>query len=151
MATLAEQFADSAKRKTVVADLARLVDAEVARKGGLSGFAIKASYSVVKAIKPTFVTEVIDGMFDDCVARIEPIYSECAAAGKPAFPMKWQGKAAAIADALLSITDGRADKTRHTTAKSAYQKLRPTAKRNVEEAVPGLGQVLLRHAALPTL
>jgi hypothetical protein len=148
MPTLAEQFKDEKKRKAVVADLASLVDREVAKKGGLSGLAIKGSYAVVKAIKPAFIVEVIDGIFDDCVARLEAIYAECVPAGAAGFAARWGGKAGSIADALLGVTDGRAERTRHTTAQKAYFKLRPTAKRNVEEAVPGLGAVLLRHAPL---
>lgn len=148
MPTLAEQFQDAQKRSQVVRELAALVDTEVSRKGGLSGLAIKGAYSVVKAIKPTFITEVIEGIFDDCVKNIEAVYQDCATAGRAGFTAKWNGKASPVADGLLKVTDDRATRTRHQTVKKTYEKLRPTAKKHVEEAVPGLGQVLLRHATV---
>jgi hypothetical protein len=148
MPTLAEQFESPDKRKQVVVDLAALIDSEVAKKGGLSGLAIKGSYAVVKAIKPTFITEVIQAIFDDCVNNIEAVYQECAAAGAGSFLSRWNGKASTVADALLKVTDQRAERSKNGTVKKAYERLRPTAKRNVEEAVPGLGQVLTRHATV---
>jgi hypothetical protein len=146
MPTLAEQFTAAEKRKKVVSDLAALVDAEVARKGGLSGLALKASYGVVKAIQPTFILESVDALLDDSLAHVEPIYQECVTAGSAGFTARWNASSGRVADALLAITDGRAARTRHATAKKAYEKLRPTARRNVEEAVPALGLLLLRHA-----
>lgn len=149
MPTLAEQFAAADKRKAVVFDLVNLIDAEVARKGGLSGIAIKGAYAVVKAIKPSFISEAVDGLFDDCVKNLEGVYADCNKGdGGSSFQSRWAGKGGAIADALLRITDERAVRTRHQTAKKAYEKLRPSAKKNVEEAVPGLGKVLVKHAAV---
>ena len=51
-----------------------------------------------------------------------------------------------VADALLGITDDRANRTRHTTLRSAYQQLRPQGKKNVEEAVAGIARLIDKHA-----
>jgi hypothetical protein len=48
----------------------------------------------------------------------------------------------AVADALLGITDDRAKRAQNPTLKSAYAKLRPQARKHVEEAVPRLGRTL---------
>src|SRR5438094_1629985 len=124
MPTLAEQIAPPEKRKTVIADLARFVDDEMGRKGGLSGLAIKGSYAVVKAIKPTFIPEVIDGMLDDWLRKLEPIYAECVAEGPGSLGPRFAKRASPVADALLSVTDQRSERTKYTTARKAYQKLR---------------------------
>lgn len=146
MPTLAEQITQAPKRKTVVADLARVVEEEVNDKSGISGFAIKGAYGLVKAVKPGFIQEVIDGMLDDWSTRLEPLYAECVAAGG-SVAAQFKKRSSQVADALLSITDDRAKKTTHQTAKKAYEKLRPTAKRNVEEAVPRLSTLLEKHTA----
>ena len=39
-------------RPKVVADCGKLIEEEVDSKGGLSGFAVKAAFAVVKAVKP---------------------------------------------------------------------------------------------------
>ena len=144
MPTLAEQISTPQKRPGLIKDLAKLVDEEVASKGGLSGIGIKTAYGLVKAIKPGFVPDVIEGMIDDCIIKLEPIYAETVTAGG-SVARGFSSRAPAVADALLSVTDQRAEKTTHNTAKKAYQKLRPSAKRNVEEAVPRLGELLEKH------
>jgi hypothetical protein len=144
MPTLAEQITSDGKRPAVVTDLASLVDTEVQRKGGLTGLGIKTAYGLVKAIKPSFVRDAIDGLLDECVGRLEPIYASCVAAGGPV-GQRFSARAGEVADALLGVTDGRAQRTRHEVAKKAYLRLRPTAKRNVEEAVPRLGELIERH------
>ncbi|MSP63983.1 MAG: hypothetical protein EXR72_27305 [Myxococcales bacterium] len=142
MPKLADHLTAPEKRPVVIKELAVLVDQEVASKGGLSGFGIKAAYAMVKAIKPSFVPDVISGMFDECVAKLEPIYAEYATGS---VKQHFAGRAPAVAEALLAVTDGRAQRTTHGTAKKAYLKLRPTAKRNVEEAVPRLAELIERH------
>lgn len=146
MPTLAEQITKPPQRAAVIRDLASLVDVEVAKKGGLSGIGIKTAYAVVKAIKPTFIPEAIDGMLDDMTARLEKIYGECLVATGGTVASRFAARAPAVADCLLGVTDERAERTTHTTAKKAYLKLRPMAKRNVEEAVPALGTLLAKHA-----
>ena len=76
MPTLAEKLLLPDVRPKVVADSARLVDEEVRDKSGLSGFAIKAAYAVVKAVKPGIIPEVLDAMLDGFIGRLEPPYVE---------------------------------------------------------------------------
>ena len=51
----------------------------------------------------------------------------------------------AVANALLTITDARAAKADKGAVRSAYEKLRGMAQRNVEDAVPGIGRLIDRH------
>ena len=51
----------------------------------------------------------------------------------------------AVAEALLAVTDGRAQKSEHGSVKGAYGKLRGSARKNVESAVPGLGQIIEKY------
>ncbi len=52
-----------------------------------------------------------------------------------------------VAEDLLSVTDDRAQKTSHTTAKKMYLRMRDSAKRNVVEGIPALSRMLERHLA----
>src|SRR4051812_36861685 len=101
MPTLAEQITPQ-KRPAVVHDLALLVDREVARKSGLSGIGTKTAYALVKAIKPSFVPEVIEGMLDECVRKLEPLYAQAAAAGG-SVAARLSARAPEVADALLAV------------------------------------------------
>jgi hypothetical protein len=140
-------LADASKRPRLLTDCERLIDDEVASKGGLSGLAIKGAYKVVCALKPGIIREAMDGLLDDFVKRLEPFYAEHrAAGGEPAgFGDMLSRRSSAVADALLGITDDRARRARNTTMKSAYEKLRPQAKKHVEEAIPRVGRTLTPH------
>jgi hypothetical protein len=144
MPTLLESLADSKKRKSIIDECVVLIDQEVADKGGLGGLAIKAGYKVVKGVKPGFVAEAVDGLLDDFCKQLQPIADEAGREGTPV-GKHFAANRARVADALLAITDGRATRSRHTVVKGAYEKLRSSAKRNVEDAVPRLGALVERH------
>lgn len=143
----ARLLADKAKRPAILSDCVKLIDDEVASKSGLSGFAIKAAYKVVGTVKPGIIRESMDMLLDDFVHRLEPFYADHRKAGAApaAFGETLSRRPGDVADALLGITDDRAKKAKNATLKSAYEKLRPQAKKHVEEAVPRVGRTLSPH------
>jgi hypothetical protein len=145
MATLTEVLMSDAKKAAVVDDCCSLIDDEVADKGGLSGLAIKAGYGAVKGIKPGFVKHVVNDLLPEFARVLDPLYAEAVTASRPVgdFFNKNSGR---VADALLSITDAKAQKSNSGVVKSTYDKLRGMAKKNVEAAVPRLGKLIERHA-----
>ena len=148
MSTLTEIVLVPGTRPKVVADCVQLIDEEVAAKGGLSGLAIKGAYMVVKAVKPGFITESVDHMLDDFVRRLEPFHTEAQQKNEPIGPFL-SSRAGTVADALLAISDERAARAKNQTVKKAYEKLRPTGKKNVEVAVPRIGRLLAKYTAAP--
>lgn len=145
MPTLTDMLGRSPKRDQVINDACDVLDLEVADKGGLGGLAIKAAYGVVKGVRPGFAREAVDMMLDDFLGALDPLYQEAvSSSAKPgAHVIK---NPARVADALLGITDRRAAKAERAVIKSAYDKLRPSAKKHVEAAVPRLGALLDKHA-----
>jgi hypothetical protein len=140
-------LSDRNKRPRLLSDCERLIEDEVGSKGGLSGLAIKAAYKVVCAVKPGVIRESMDGLLDDFVKRLEPFYeAHRKNGGEPrAFGDSLNPKKGEVADALLGITDDRARRAKNETLKSAYNKLRPQAKKHVEEAIPRVGRTLSPH------
>lgn len=141
MATLLETLAAPPHRRDVVADCVTLVDEEVASKGGLSGMAIKAGYKVVKGFKPGFVAEAVDGFLDDFCRALQPVVDDARAQNKPIGAF-FTGNRDRVAEALLGITDARAQRSKLLAIKKAYDGLRGMAKKNVEEAVPRVGALI---------
>jgi len=133
-------------RGALIGDCVALLDGEVKGKPGLSGMALKSAYATIKKIKPGFVTEVIDGMMDDWIERLQPHFAAWRASGQGTFSEFVSSRRDAIANELLTVTDERAATTRHKTVKKLYGKLRPSAQRHVADAVPGLGALVQRHA-----
>lgn len=148
MQSMLEVIADSSKRPAVVRDVVGLIDSEVSRKGGLSGMAIKGGYKLVKKLKGgSMIQDVADGLLDEFSGAIEPLHEEYRNGGSGGFDAFLRGRSQDAVNALLSITDARAQRTTHTKLKGAYSKLRPMAENNVAEALPGLGRLIDQHCS----
>lgn len=134
------------KRQRVIADCVDLVNSEVKSKKGLSGAAVKAAFAVVKAIKPNILEESVDSLLDDFIAQLNPFFERFDQEGRKGTMEGYlQARGDAVAEALLSITDGRAKRASNKTLVKAYNKLRPKGKEHVVAAAPGIGRVLDKH------
>jgi hypothetical protein len=145
MANLGEALNNEAKKSEVVDACCEIIDQEVSDKGGLSGLAIKAGYSAVKGIKPGFIRKAVSDLLPDFAAALDPIYQESVTQGKTA-DAHFVSNSGRVADALLAITDAKAGRSQSGVVKGTYDKLRGTAKKNVEAAVPRLGKLIERFA-----
>jgi hypothetical protein len=115
-------------------------------KGGLTGLAIKAGYKTVQGIKPGFVRQVVVDLLPEFAKALEPIYEDAKAANK-GIRDHFVAHSAQVADALLTITDDKAKRSKSGMVKGTYEKLRGSAKKNVEAAVPRLGAMIEKHAS----
>jgi len=136
---------DDSKRRVLIDDCVRLIDSEVSRKRGFSGIAVKAGFKVVKSVKPGFVRTVIDMLFDEFIAEVEPFYTSWKDGGSGAFGDHLKGQRREVASALLNVTDRRAARAQTRSVRKAYDKLRPSAAGHVEDAIDGMGAILQRH------
>ena len=146
MATLLEMFGAQPKRGMVIADCVTLIDQEVGDKGGISGIAIKTGYKVVKSFKPGFTAEAVDGFLDEFAKALQPIVDDARTESRPISTV-FSANPGRVAEALLAITDARAQRSRLAAIKATYERLRGVAKKNVEEAVPRVGRLIEKHAA----
>jgi hypothetical protein len=146
MASLGELLGTGDRRGRVIDDCCEVLDQEVADKGGLSGVAIKAAFNLLKGVKPGFVREVVDTLLDDFLGALDPLYQEAVASGQKPGPFL-DANRDRVAEALLAVTDRRAERAERMVIKKTYNKLRPTAKKHVEAAAPRLARLLDRHTA----
>jgi hypothetical protein len=145
--TLKASLLDSDRRPAVVTDLQTFVDQEVAAKSGLSGGIIKTGYAAVKKVKPGIIGSAIDSLLDEFVAALEPHWSAYRAQPAPGgFGAYLSAHSDQVADALLAVTDRRAERSSRASITSVYGKLRPRGKENVVESLPRLGTLVERHA-----
>jgi hypothetical protein len=140
MSTLTEALTAESKKSAVVEDCMHLIDEEVHDKGGLTGLAIKAGYKAVQGVKPGFVRQVVVDH------ALEPIYADAKAAGG-SIKAHFTSHSDQVADALLTITDDKAKRSKSGMVKGTYEKLRGSAKKNVEAAVPRLAAMIEKHAS----
>jgi hypothetical protein len=145
MTSLADVLTSDDKRQQVVADCLTVLDQEVSDKGGLSGMAIKGAFRTVQGISPGFVRNVVNDLLPEFAKAADPVYQEAKEKGVPV-SRHFATEGGRVADALLAITDRRAQRTKYTAAKSLYESLRGTAKKHVEAAMPRVGKLIEKHA-----
>lgn len=142
MGALKDKLGNPDQRKHVVEEAARILDAEVADKGGLGGMAIKAAFGVVKNVKPGFIPLVLDALLDEFLDAVEKVQVGAGEGIKASQAVR--KNPGQLADNLLAVTDRRAAKADRPVLQSTYEKLRPSAKKHVEAAVPRLVELLER-------
>ena len=145
MPNLSEALVSESKKSAVEDDCIALIDAEVADKGGFTGLAIKAGYRTVQGIKPGFVRQVVIDLLPEFARALDPLYQEAKTAGQ-GVREHFNANAPRVADALLSITDEKAKRAKSGMVKGTYEKLRGSAKKNVEAAAPRLGEMVQKYA-----
>lgn len=128
-------------RPKVIEETVQLIDGQVKTKG----FLIKGAYSTIKTIKKGFVAETVDALLDDWLGKLQPHYDKWETAKASTFADYLIARSDDVAEDLLKVTDERANKTSHTTAKKMYGRMRDSAKRNVVEAIPELSRLLEKH------
>lgn len=146
MGQLTSQLADPSKKKAVITDCCNLIDHEVEEKKGLTGVAIKTSYKVVNSVKPDFIESVVRDLLPQFAEALDPMVEE-ALKSKNGVQEHLVKNSKQAANALLSITDAQAERSNRAAIKTAYTKLRPTAEKHVESAVPKLATIIDRHVS----
>jgi cytochrome P450 len=147
--SLAEKLTqDPVKRKQLIKDATKVLDAEVSGKSGISGLAVKGVFRVVKGFQPGFIPKAIDDLLDEFVTRIEPFYDSWVAnpEGRD-LRGHFVHHGSDVSDALLGVTDERAKHSKHKTLVKAYGKLRPRGKQHVQAAMPRVGEMIDRQTA----
>ena len=125
--SLVEQLGKEPRRPQVIHDCVDLIDAQVKQKG----FVLKSAYATIKAIKKGFIPEVVDALLDDWLGKLQPHYDKWAAAKASSLSDFMTARSDDVAEDLLSVTDTRAENTKHTTAKKIYQKMRERSLENL--------------------
>jgi hypothetical protein len=147
--TLHDILLTADRRPQVVDDCQHLIDEEVAAKNGASGLLVKSSYKIVKAVRPSMIRDASDSLLGDFVPRLEPFYAQyCADPAGSSLPEYFAERAEQVADAMLAVTDERAANYDNATLRKTYEKLRPQAKKHVEEAVPALSRLIEKYAKM---
>ena len=146
MASLIDIAKDPEKRRGIVEDAARLLDAEVGDKRGFSGKAVKLAFKAVKGVSPGMIPMSIDALLDDFCTQIQPFWERAQSSGSSTRAF-FESNGDAISQALLQITDQRAQRSTQRVLKSAYSKLRGQAVKHITESMPRLADLVERHAS----
>jgi len=135
---------EAADRTKLIADTVNLIDAEVQRKRGVSGFAIRNGYKVVKKLKNgRMIEKAVNMLLDEFTDALSPLHDTFREeGGSGSFATYLQKHDEKASNALLSITDEKARGAESKVIKKTYNTLRPQAVGHVKEALPGVGRMI---------
>ncbi len=146
MASISDRLLAPEVRPLLVDDCVKLIDHAVKSTKGFTGIAVKGAYSSVKMIKPRFVEGVVDALLDEWVEKLagfEKEHAERRVAG-PLSAYLVQERVR-VSEALIAVTDARAETTKHKTAAKFYHRLRPSALAHVEQSIPELAALVEKY------
>jgi len=144
MKSLEDIMKDPQTYESVLRDSARVLDEEVAKKSGLSGFALKGAYKLLKSVKQgKAIRKVLEVLIPEFVVKLEPYYQR--------YQTEGQGKSWSefirpyhdtLADDFLAITDAKARAADNAQVRKTYEKLRSRAREDVLGSMPALARMM---------
>jgi len=145
-ATLQEILLAPDVQPKVIADCYLMIDQEVGEKSGISGTAVKLAYKTVNKFLPGHVQHMVESLLPDMVDKLEPYWADFSISGGSEFGDYLAKRGGEVSEALLSVTDARAAASSRPTIIKAYRSVRGSAVKNVEAALPHVGDLVLKYA-----
>ncbi|MEH2306506.1 DUF6918 family protein [Nostoc sp.] len=137
---LNEGLLNPTKKAMVVDECCNMIEVQLASKSGMSGIALKTAFAALKGVKPGYIPYVVEQILPQCLTALDPIWSEGVQKGDPIGYLS--ANRSHTADALLGVTDARVKNAKRQIVRGTYEKLRGSAKKHVEEAIPDLAKVI---------
>lgn len=146
-ATLSDVLlADGAKQR-IVADCQSLIEQEVAAKSGVGGVALKAAYKAVTTLAPGYYESRVERIVPDLMQQLQPFWADFQASGGGSFGDYLAARGPQVADALLAVTDTRAQRSNRTAVTKVYHAVRGSAAEHIQAALPAVGALVDKYAA----
>jgi hypothetical protein len=145
-ATLPEILLAPEVRPHVIADSLTLIDTELADKSGISGNAVKLAYKTVSSFASGYIREMVEKMLPDIADQLQPYWADFTASGGAQFSDYLAKRGDEVAESLLSISDAMAERSSRPVVVKAYRTVRGGAARNIQAALPQVGDLVLKYA-----
>ena len=131
----------------VIADCQKLIKQEVSGKSGVSGTAVKLAYKTANTFASGYLQATVENLLPDMVAELEPYWADFNASGASGFGDYLVKRGEEVSEALLSVTDARAETAERPTILKAYRAVRGGAAKHVMAALPNVGSLVQQYAA----
>ena len=124
---------------------AAVVHAEVAAKRGMTGMALRAGLSAIERLRSDVVSVALDALLPSFAEALRPMVASAEASGDvAAWFASHDGE---VADALLAVTDARAERAASPMLQRTYAGLRGVARGHTAAAAPALGRLVAQFVA----
>jgi hypothetical protein len=145
-ASLQETLLAPDTKPKVVDDCCALIDQEVSDKSGISGTAVKLAYKTVSTFATGHIRHMVESLLPKLLEQLQPFWDDFNASGGSEFGDYLAKHGEEVSEALLSVTDARAEASRRPTMTRAYRTVRGGASKNIEAALPRVGDLVVKYA-----
>jgi hypothetical protein len=146
MTTLEQVLLTPENKPHVIDDCLTLIDQEVKGKSGVSGTAVKLAYKTANAFASGYLRGMVELLAPDMIIELEPFWADFTASGAGDFGDYLVKHGDEVSEALLSVTDRRAETSTRPTILKAYKTVRGGASKHVTAALPALGALVQKYA-----
>jgi hypothetical protein len=146
MATLQDILLTPENKPHVMDDCMTLIDQEVKSKSGISGTAVKLAYKTANAFASGYLHSMVELLAPDMIIKLEPYWADFSVSGAGDFGDYLVKHGEEVSEALLSVTDARAETSTRPTILKAYKTVRGGASKHVTAALPALGTLVQKYA-----
>ncbi|MEP7024573.1 MAG: hypothetical protein ABJB47_12395 [Actinomycetota bacterium] len=131
----------------VIDDCCALIQQQVSEKSGISGNAVKLAYKTVTTFASGHVRHMVEVLLPEMLGKLQPYWEDFSASGGSTFGDYLAKRGPEVSESLLSVTDAHAAASSHPVVVRAYQAVRGSAIKHVEEALPQAGELVLKYAS----
>jgi len=146
-ATLQEILLEPETQPQVIEDCNMLIKQEVSDMSGISGTAIKLAYKTVIAFASNHVRYLIETLLPKMAEQLEPYWADFSASGGGDFGDYLAKRGDEVSEALLTVTDARAEASDRPTIVKAYRSVRANAGKHIQAALPRVGEMVQKYAS----
>ena len=146
-ATLQEILLAPETQPQVIEDCNLLIKQEVSDMSGISGTAIKLAYKTVIAFASNHVRYLIETLLPKMAEQLEPYWADFSASGGGDFGDYLAKRGDEVSEALLTVTDTRAEASDRPTIVKAYRSVRANAGKHIQAALPRVGEMVQKYAS----
>ena len=144
-ATLQQILLTPDNQPKVIADCRTLIDQEISDKSGFSGTAVKLAYKTVTSFAPGYYNGMVEELVPLIVEKLEPYWADFSTSGSSEFGDYLVKRGGEVSEALLEVTDDYASKSDKPVILRAYKTVRGSAGKNIEAALPRVGEMVLKY------
>jgi hypothetical protein len=144
-ATLQQIMLTPDTQPKVIADCHALIEQEIKDKSGISGTAVKLAYKTVTSFAPGYYNGMVEELVPQIVDKLEPYWADFSTSGSSEFGDYLAKRGGEVSEALLAVTDDYASKSDKPVILRAYKTVRGSAGKNIEAALPRVGDLVLKY------
>jgi hypothetical protein len=149
MPTLSEKLLRQDNFPNVIADCKSLIEQELNNKSGVSAAGLKLAYKAVTSFAPGYYDQALNAMVPEFIQQLDPYWAHFVNSGGSSFGDFLAKDSDQVSESLLSVTDQLASTSNRGAVVRAYKTVRGGAGKNIQEALPNLGDLVQRYMGRP--